>query len=90
MGFLQERFGMSIIGKTPPGTCPMCAAKHEPHFPHNRDSLAYQYQFYDQHGSWPTWADAIDHCPENIKEYWKQALRNRGVEIGEVTKDGES
>ncbi len=73
---------MTILGKTPEGTCPECAVRHDPIQPHNRDSLAYQYKFYAQHGRWPTWADAMAHCSKEIKEYWTQALKERGVEVG--------
>ena len=81
MSFLKERHGMMLVGRTPPGTCPMCAVKHNPEQPHNRDSLAYQYKFYDEHGRWPTWADAMEHCSEEVKTYWKEALEARGIEI---------
>ena len=49
MGFLNDRHGMMLMGRTPPGTCPMCAIKHDPEQPHNRDSLTFQYKFYDEH-----------------------------------------
>ena len=70
MGCLKELRGLTMIGKVPEGTCPECATKHDPKQPHNRDSLAYQYKFYDRHGHWPTWADAMAHCSEEIKKLW--------------------
>jgi len=70
-----------MIGKVPPGTCPVCAVEHEPEYPHNRDSLYYQYKFYDEHGRWPTWKDAMSHCTENMKEIWIQELTKRGIKI---------
>ena len=81
MGYLKEVHGMTLLGKTLEGTCPECAVEHDPEQPHNRDSLTYQYKFYDQHGRWPTWADAMAHCPEEVKEVWTQALRERGVKV---------
>ena len=78
MGYLHEKYGMTLFGGTPEGTCPECAVRHDPAQPHNRDSLVYQYKFYDRHGRWPTWEDAMAHCTDEIKEYWKQALRERG------------
>lgn len=81
MGFLQEKHGIMMPGKTPEGTCPMCAVKHDPDMPHNRDSLTYQYKFYDEHGRFPTWADAMAHCPKEIKEIFTQALQEHGVEV---------
>lgn len=81
MGHLKEKHGLVLIGRTHPGTCPECAVKHEPHLPHNRDSLAYNYKFYDQHGRWPTWADAMAHCTPEVKAVWTEALEKAGVKV---------
>lgn len=81
MGYLKEQSGFTMLGATPPGTCPECAAAHDPNMPHNRDSLCYQYKFYDKNGRWPTWADAMEHCPQEIKDYWTQALTQKGINI---------
>ncbi|MEG1894603.1 MAG: hypothetical protein RR162_00085 [Oscillospiraceae bacterium] len=86
MGFLNEKHGMTMLGKTPEGTCPICAVKHDPEMPHNRDSLTYQYKFYDENGRWPTWNDAMAHCPEALQELWKKALTEKGVNLGEEAK----
>ena len=37
MGYLKKIYGMALLGKTPEGTCPECAVKHDPEQPHNRD-----------------------------------------------------
>lgn len=84
MGYLKEKYGMMMLGSTPPGTCPMCAVAHDSEQPHNIQSLTYQYKFYDQHGRWPTWADAMNHCSNEIKAYWTEELEKRGVDIGRV------
>ena len=81
MGYLKQRYGCIMPGKTPEGTCPECAVAHNPGIPHNKQSLVYQYHFYDQHGRWPTWADAMAHCSEEMKEQWKAALKERGIEV---------
>lgn len=81
MGYLKDVHGITLLGNVPDGACPECAVKHDPQQPHNRDSLTYQYKFYDQHGRWPTWNDAIAHCPDEIKELWIRALTERGVKI---------
>lgn len=81
MGYLKDRHGFTMLGNTPPGTCPMCAVKHDPAQPHNQQSLAYQYKFYDAHGRWPTWNDAMEHCSEEVKELWRSALKERGVDV---------
>lgn len=81
MGYLKERHGIMMLGKTPEGTCPMCAVAHDPALPHNRDSLAYQYKFYDENERWPTWSDAMAHCSEEVKEFWIEELKKRGVDV---------
>ena len=88
MGHLQKKHGMTLLGETPPGTCPMCAVVHDPVLPHNQQSLAYQYKFYDLHGRFPTWADAMAHCGEDIKEVWCKALAERGIVVGDIEATG--
>lgn len=62
-----------------PGTCPECAVNHGPELPHNQQSLFYQYHFYNEHGRWPTWEDAIAHCDEQMKAAWREELTKAGV-----------
>lgn len=61
------------------GVCPICAVDHKPEAPHNQQSLYYQYRFYGSHGRWPTWADAIAHCSDDMREAWKQQLQDLGA-----------
>lgn len=68
----------------PPDCCQACAVKHDAAQPHNQQSLHWQYGFYQQHGRWPTWADAMSHCTETVKAHWCIELRRMGVEVGEV------
>lgn len=63
------------------GTCLECGVKHEPELPHNQQSLFYQYKFYNDHGRWPTWKDAMEHCSEEMKEIWINELKSRGIEV---------
>ena len=81
MGHLKENHGMTMMGNTPPGTCPECARAHDPELPHDQQSLAYQYKFYDQHGQFPTWEDAMAHCSDETKNFWKDALKEYGIEV---------
>ncbi len=81
MGYLHEKHGMTLLGITPEGACSECAVKHDPDQPHNKGSLTYQYKFYNQHGRWPTWADAMAHCPEEVKAVWIQALKKHGIDV---------
>jgi len=79
MGYLKEHHKMTLLGNTPPGTCTECGIKHDHYLPHDRESLVYQYIFYDQHGRWPIWEDAMAHCTDKVKEYWREALVKRGI-----------
>ncbi len=63
------------------GTCPECGVEHEPELPHNQQSLFYQYKFYNEHDRWPTWKDAMEHCSEEVKQFWTDELRSRGIEV---------
>ena len=62
-----------------PGVCQECAIDHSPESPHNKDSLFYQYYFFNIHGRWPTWKDAMKHCDEETKTKWSAELIKRGV-----------
>lgn len=71
----------TLLGKTPEGTCEQCATVHEPSHPHNAQSLAYQYKFFDQHGRWPNWKDAMAHCTFEVQRLWREALIDKGVDV---------
>lgn len=47
MSYLKEKHGIILLGKTPEGTCPMCAVAHDKEMPHNRDSLVYDNALYN-------------------------------------------
>ncbi len=64
-----------------PDVCQECAEKHDPAQPHNKASLYYQYSFYAKHGRFPTWADAMAHCSEEIQQAWKAELKEHGIEV---------
>ena len=64
-----------------PGTCQECAVDHDPSYPHNQQSLYYQYHFYAENQRWPTWEDAMAHCSDDMKTVWKDELRKEGVAI---------
>lgn len=83
------REGQFMLMPPAPDVCQECAVKHDPMMPHNRDSLYYQYAFYAKNGRWPTWADAMAHCPEEIKGYWTDALTEKGIEVGGQTETAE-
>ena len=70
-----------ILGVTPLGTCEQCAVAHRPDQPHNARSVLYQYKFYDEHGRWPNWKDAMAHCAPNVQQAWRDLLEKAGVDV---------
>lgn len=73
--------GAEYMTLAPPlaGTCPECAANHDPAMPHDVKSLYYQYKFRQKHGRYPDWNDAMAHCTSEVRAQWTQALAKRGV-----------
>ena len=67
------------------GTCPDCAVVHEPEMPHNPESLYYQVKFLMKHGRDAKWSDAMAHCTDAVKAYWKEALLKKGVSEDQFT-----
>lgn len=49
-----------------PGTCPVCATKHDERDPHDRNSLYYQIRFYRRYGRFPTWIDATQKSTREV------------------------
>ena len=76
-----KHLGSLNLMPPPEDTCPECAVNHEPELPHNQQSMFYQYKFYNEHGRWPSWEDAMAHCSDDMKELWRRELRKRGVDI---------
>ncbi len=72
--------GMMLLPPKP-GVCQICATDHHPDFPHNQQSLYYQYYFYGKHGRWPTWEDAMAHCSDEMKAVWIEESKKHGVEV---------
>ena len=84
MGYLKERHGIEVLpAKFEDSRCPICGVFHDERLPHDRDSLIYQYSFYDAHGRWPSWSDAMAHCMEEVQGLWKAELKNIGISVDE-------
>lgn len=75
----------------PPGDnkCPICAVAHEVDMPHDATSFYYRFLFKNQHGRDTTWADAILHCPEEIKQTWTEHLTRIGIDINSIYVTGD-
>lgn len=82
MNFIKgKHLGPWDLMPPPKGTCPECAVAHSVEQPHDKQSIFYQYKFYNEHGRSPTWKDAMEHCTKEIKEYWIIELKSVGVNI---------
>lgn len=81
-----ERNAMTLL-PPPDGVCAECGVDHEFEQPHNQQSTYYRMQFYSTHARWPTWSDAMAHCPPAIQELWREELvkmmRENGLPIPE-------
>lgn len=77
----ETRNAMTLL-PPPEGTCIECAVDHSWNQPHNQQSLYYQMSFHSKNGRWPTWTDAMAHCPDNVKKIWREKLREM-VETGQ-------
>ncbi len=76
---VEVSFKEMIILPPGPGKCLECAEAHDPRLPHNRDSLYYNMKFRQQHDRAPTWADAIAHCPDDVKAVAIEELAKHGI-----------
>lgn len=63
------------------GTCAECAVDHRADQPHNAQSMFYQYRFYNEHGRWPNWLDAMANCADEVRSIWKLRLEEAGVDV---------
>ena len=63
-----------------PEKCQVCAVRHHPGDPHNRDSLYYQMRFYQDSQRFPTWDDAMAHCDAATQAAWRVAVAARMLE----------
>jgi len=63
------------------GTCEECAVNHRKDQPHDKQSMFYQYKFFNEHGRWPGWADAMAHCDDEVKQMWTTHLRKLGEKV---------
>lgn len=71
----------------PKDKCQICAVAHPPEQPHNAQSLYYQMAFNGIVGRGPTWADAVAHCADDVKEHWERELRR--LDAWSTPPDGE-
>lgn len=80
--------GTAFLMPARAGTCETCATAHEPHLPHNAQSLFYQTRFNIEHKRAATWLDAMAHCSDEMQALWREKLIELGVDVdaGEINK----
>lgn len=67
------------------GNCEICNHDHPPRYPHHAQSVFYQMRFYYENGGrWPTWADAMAHCDDEMKAIWIRELEAMNVKVGDA------
>ncbi|MFA6321649.1 MAG: hypothetical protein WCY36_07330 [Candidatus Omnitrophota bacterium] len=71
--------GVMTLMPCAPDVCQECAVKHEVWQAHNYQSIYFQYKFHAEHNRWPTWRDAIAHCPEDVQKQWREKLIAMGA-----------
>jgi len=54
--------------------CKECGDNHPKELPHNVTTSQYQVNFFNKHGKFPTWDDALAHCTEEMKISWKASM----------------
>ena len=64
-----------------PDKCQTCASSHEPHMPHNAQSIFYQVKFQMENNRGANWLDAMEHCDETMKAIWIAELIAAGVDV---------
>ena len=60
-----------------PGTCPVCATKHDERDPHEANKR------------FPSWWDAMSHCTDMTKAVWVEKLKKRGIILETPAKGGQ-
>lgn len=75
--------GMSAWTLMPPaeGACEVCAVKHDPREPHNPESFYWHVKRNKEGKPPPTWADALAHVDEDLREAWVALLAEHGVTV---------
>lgn len=82
MGYLFDLYGFQLFPfPEREGVCLECGRDHPEWAPHDRDTLQYQYRFFDEHGRWPSWEDAMAHCDEEVRAAWASELEARGIDV---------
>jgi hypothetical protein len=64
-----------------PGACEVCAVAHDPAEPHNPESLYWSAKRQIEGKPAPTWADALAHVEDPLRQAWVDALAERGVTV---------
>jgi len=76
-----ETHTMTLL-KPHPSKCQECAVDHLPGMPHDATSFYYQTKFNMENKRGATWADAMAHCADEMKQKWTEILaRYHGIDV---------
>lgn len=64
-----------------PSKCQACAWEHLETEPHNAQTLYYHFWFEAKYNRPPTWADAMEHCSEEVQQKWLAHFNKLEVDI---------
>lgn len=83
---MDEVHGPFLLPPLDPNVCKSCAVEHDPAMPHSADSLHFQYWWYSRYQKWPSWADAMFHCDEEVQRVTREVLERHGIhfELDEI------
>lgn len=75
---MSDRAKLNFL-QVPEGACPECGAIHHPSQPHKWGEEFYMHDFFEKHGVYPSWGDALAHCREDVRNNWRGILLEAGV-----------
>ena len=81
MGHLKEKYGFDIQYDIKKGSCPECGEEHSSNMAHNAFTFVYRLKFYDKHGRFPTWKDAMSHLADEDKDFCIYILQRENIDV---------
>ena len=67
--------------------CEECHTYHNPLLPHDPTNPYYKESFFKKYGRYPTWNDAMEHCPAAVQVMVRRALKECGYDTASDNHD---